>query len=421
MTVELKWLQILLKIEEIFGFSRRFVTRSIPGKLFVFFRSLIEFSLAIFVIFIIQRIGTINSIVEFILTNTLSFGSMLLSCYYSRTYLRFIGNIQTNNIIFKSDSVYRSNLITSLKLEFYLWSGYFISICVIAVVRINMFYYIDATSTLLVINRVLVNLRFHIELAVITCTLCTMSEQLQSITRSIKKEHANDSVARVTIMKDENDVENLSRNLDQWLFNYSKVQKSSNLFNEIYGIQFSGLNLYYYIYIYIYTFIYKCMKKLWKRSDEDSIQGVYTNFIFKGYSSTLEVVSAVATYVAVILSITIVINFALSAQNLQNNAENLSRCLKQLHLQACLQTGKIISCKTFGSYPHNIFLYKASTTILLENTEQTELLKFLRVILNQPIYIKTFGTVNVNMTLVPACVGLITSYTVVTLQFNNVV
>ncbi|XP_063384755.1 uncharacterized protein LOC134670869 [Cydia fagiglandana] len=132
-----------------------------------------------------------------------------------------------------------------------------------------MFHHIDATSLLLLlINRALVNLRFHIELAVINCTLCTLSEQLRCIIRSIKKEQAIDSSTSVTIIKDENDVENSSKNLNQWLHN---------------------------------------------------------------------------------------------------------------------------------------------------------LLQLLRVILNQPINIKTFGVVNVNMTLVPACVGLIVSYTVVALQFNNVV
>ncbi|XP_063384754.1 uncharacterized protein LOC134670868 [Cydia fagiglandana] len=117
-----------------------------------------------------------------------------------------------------------------------------------------------------------------------------MSEQLQCITRSIKKEQPIDSSASVTLIKDENDVENLSRNLGQLLLNYSNVKKSSDLFNKIY-----------------------------------------------------------------------------------------------------------------------------------DNIEQKELLQLLRVILNQPIYIKTFGVVNINMTLVPACVGLIISYTVVALQFNNVV
>ncbi|XP_061717567.1 uncharacterized protein LOC133525296 [Cydia pomonella] len=293
MTV-LKWLEIFLKIEEFFGFSRTFVTWSIPGKLSVFLRVLVEFVLAIFVL---QKKKTLNSIAEFILTNTLSFGSLLLSCYYSKTFLRFISNIQTNNIIFKSDSVYSNNLIISLKLEVYIWFGYFISICVIATININMFYHIEGTI-MFFINKVLVNLRFHIELAVITCTLCTMSEQLQSITRSIKKEHAIDSPARKTLVKDDNDVEGLIKNVDQWLFNYSNVKKCSNIFNEIYGIQ-------------------------------------------------------------------------------------------------------VLECS--------------------DNAEQKELLKLLRVVINQPIYIKTFGAVSVNMTLVPACFGLIVSYTVVALQFNNVV
>ncbi|XP_061717568.1 uncharacterized protein LOC133525297 [Cydia pomonella] len=123
--------------------------------------------------------------------------------------------------------------------------------------------------------------------------------------------------------------------------------------------------------------------------------------------------------VAVLLSITILINLTRSAQNLQNNADNLSRSLKQLHLHACLQTGKITKCITFGTTvdvkPTSIVINKA------HNAKQKEVLQILRVILNQPIYIKAFGAVNVNMSLVPACFGLIMSYTVVALQFNNVV
>ncbi|XP_063623080.1 uncharacterized protein LOC134795178 [Cydia splendana] len=83
----------------------------------------------------------------------------------------------------------------------------------------------------------------------------------------------------------------------------------------------------------------------------------------------------------------------------------------------------LLSCyhsKTFlrfiGNMHTNNIIFKSDN-----NTEQKELLQLLRVILNQPIYIKILGVVNVNMTLVPACVALIISYTVVALQFNNVV
>ncbi|XP_028158357.1 uncharacterized protein LOC114351372 [Ostrinia furnacalis] len=45
----------------------------------------------------------------------------------------------------------------------------------------------------------------------------------------------------------------------------------------------------------------------------------------------------------------------------------------------------------------------------------------LRMMSTRPIHARAFGCINVDMTLLPACVSFFTSYTVIALQFNNVV
>ncbi|XP_059045307.1 uncharacterized protein LOC131841086 [Achroia grisella] len=81
-----------------------------------------------------------------------------------------------------------------------------------------------------------------------------------------------------------------------------------------------------------------------------------------------------------------------SAQDVQNNIDHMKRRLCRYTIQS------IINRKE----------YKASRN-------------FFRQLVTRPISIRVFGFISVDMTLVPTCIGFITSYTVIALQFNNVI
>ncbi|CAK1595993.1 unnamed protein product [Parnassius mnemosyne] len=80
-----------------------------------------------------------------------------------------------------------------------------------------------------------------------------------------------------------------------------------------------------------------------------------------------------------------------SAQKMQNNVDTLKRSLAKL-LTYSLQ---------------DIEIYRATKDLL-------------RFVSKRPLQIRAFGSIVVDMSLPPTCIMLFTSYTVIALQFNNV-
>ncbi|XP_063374942.1 uncharacterized protein LOC134662600 [Cydia amplana] len=58
---------------------------------------------------------------------------------------------------------------------------------------------------------------------------------------------------------------------------------------------------------------------------------------------------------------------------------------------------------------------------IINNTDEKKLKQLLKVVSTRPLYVKSFGALSFNMTLVPACFSVIISSTVIALQFNNVI
>ncbi|XP_063623079.1 uncharacterized protein LOC134795177 [Cydia splendana] len=47
--------------------------------------------------------------------------------------------------------------------------------------------------------------------------------------------------------------------------------------------------------------------------------------------------------------------------------------------------------------------------------------QLLQIVTTRPIKVKAFGGIDVNKTLIPACLSIVASYTIIALQFNNIV
>ncbi|XP_063366287.1 uncharacterized protein LOC134654745 [Cydia amplana] len=195
--------------------------------------------------------------------------SILLSCYYSKKYVKFLTCLNANDILvdFQNDKIY-------FKLYYPLRNG---------------------EERIITLARVLSIMRLHVECNFIYYIFHTVSEQLQCIMRS---------VVRSKLFYNENSDQMI--NLEKWRQYYTNVKKSTELFNEMYGIQVHLILFYWFMLIFY-------QKKL--------------------------------------------------------------RAVKRL----------------------------------------------LRVVSSRPIKVKTFGGIDINMTLVPACFTFVASYTVILLQFNNVV
>ncbi|KAL0841120.1 hypothetical protein ABMA28_014877 [Loxostege sticticalis] len=104
---------------------------------------------------------------------------------------------------------------------------------------------------------------------------------------------------------------------------------------------------------------------------------------------TLKEKSAYVITLALMLSILYLVSRA--AQRMENSANFLRRRLCRL---------LILSLK-------NDECYKATKDLL-------------RMMSTRPIRARAFGSISVDMTLLPTCVSFFTSYTVIALQFNNV-
>ncbi|CAH0719457.1 unnamed protein product, partial [Brenthis ino] len=151
---------------------------------------------------------------------------------------------------------------------------------------------------------------------------------------------------------------------------YMNIKDTLNLINSIYGIQLTCM-LISASALFIATFY------------------VIASTGIEGYITWLDTMPKVFIILVTLIAIFIL---SQSAQTVQNSVESLRRSLGTLIIN------------------------------LAPDNENFKTIKyFLRLISNQPLIIRAVGYVNVDMSLVPKMVMLVISYTVIALQFNNVV
>ncbi|XP_072931766.1 uncharacterized protein [Epargyreus clarus] len=239
-------------------------------------------------------------------------------------------------------------IVLSLDLCFSILNIVVRSILISTNMIIQKFYY----DIIFQINLILCDFRFVFEYFATSCILFVMSEQLESITRSIANE--------ISINKSGIDI----NQFEDWATVFGNVAKCSKLFNQIFGLQDN------YIKHCIITSIFAFFLYL---------QGGVRSFSFTVYLLKL------AVYFAILYML------SLEGYRLEKSVDLLRRQLAKVLLQ----------------YP-------------VDSKSHMDTRNLIRLTSSHPIRTQGFGGIDINLTLIPTCVMFFTTYTVIALQFNNV-
>ncbi|CAK1595991.1 unnamed protein product [Parnassius mnemosyne] len=157
--------------------------------------------------------------------------------------------------------------------------------------------------------------------------------------------------------------------IQQWSVLYTRLAEATRIFNRIFGFQITVMltTAISYISIYIYSMVFM------------SVDGYIKTDIFMKIGTKLIYYNIEIFFLSI------------AAQRLQNDVTDLKRSLAML-LTYSLQDYEV---------------YRATKDLL-------------RLVFNRQLQIQAFGSITVDMSLPPASIILFTTYTVIALQFNNV-
>ncbi|CAG5031759.1 unnamed protein product [Parnassius apollo] len=194
------------------------------------------------------------------------------------------------------------------------------------------------------------------------CIIQLVVEETNTLDESF--EEVEDGELRILTYKEQ------IKKIQQWSFVYTHLAKATKLFNVIFGLQITVMlvSAIAYISTFLYTFIFISVN------------------VHKNKSWVLFKIC-----IKLILNQAGILLLSKAAQKMQNNVDMLKRCL------ATLLTYSL----------HDIEMYRATKDLL-------------RFVSKRPLQIRAFGSIVVDMSLPPTCVMLFTSYTIIALQFNNV-
>uniref|UniRef100_A0A2A4K7Z5 Gustatory receptor n=1 Tax=Heliothis virescens TaxID=7102 RepID=A0A2A4K7Z5_HELVI len=298
---------------------------------------------------------------------------MTASLYYSKRFYKLLSNFDQFYNIF-DDVVYNQKMKKTQK--FMIWMVVLfcgVKILVFSVYRVKT----EELEMELVSNTVsqysvtVNDFRYIFQYFILDCILLIVSEQLRAITRSIDGELS----AIMENQKNVGHVEGLPRvvlnyeKINKWAQAYESINESTHLCNSMFSVQLTIMllivTMYYIILLYSIAII--------------TVEGVHT---------TKSLVMNLFSMTVFLLALLVI---SRAGQKIQNSSEQLRQRLCEL----CVHT--------------------------LGNEEYYKLAKdLLRCVRTRPVRIHVFGTLHVNMSMLPSIVILFTSYTVIALQFNNV-
>ncbi|XP_063366427.1 uncharacterized protein LOC134654897 [Cydia amplana] len=369
MNIGLKPIDIFILTENIFGLYKNISTCSKLRKTIAITIISIELSLCLYVIYTIEYNNFNNVLLTFFFQLN-SIVSILMSCYYSKACMKFINCLNFNDILvdFLHDKIYFKRMASHFKFGLKRICGYiFLYIVTIIISEIYDVHIVVRTGEQKVVlfGRALSVLRLHVEYNFICFTFHTISEQLQCITRSVVGRnlyHCEDGDVTQTI------------SIEKWRQNYINVKKCTVFLNEIIGIQLAS------------SFCIIAMRY---------INTCYYSVVVYGLKGYLNI-GMLLFYGGMCISMWIIYATVQAAQSVQNSVSALTRCLKLLFV-----------------------LEQAN-----EHTDENKLKivkQLLKIVTTRPISVKAFGGIDVNMTLIPSCLNIVAVYTIIALQFNNIV
>nr|WCC57746.1 gustatory receptor 34 [Papilio dardanus] len=303
---------------------------------------------------------------------------IFFSCYYSEKFKKLLISFNEFNSFFIKDEFYskKNNNRNPILIIFFI----LFVITKIVLIFVTRKYYNPLRrkfsvffAVCLRINTLLNDIRYFYEYFLLYAILGIISDQLDCIIRSVDKEIKYNSsyLEKIQVNHIKLSIKTISyeKNVKQWSQIYSGIAESTDKFNDVFGIQMTIMliSAVTYITIFLYTITFL------------SVHGLYD-------TSTL----IVYIQKTIIMQIQILI-LSYTAQRINNKVLTLRRRLGALLLDSVNDYNR----------------YRITKDLL-------------RFISYRRLQIKAFGSFSVDMTLPPSCVMLFTSYTVIALQFNNV-
>nr|WCC57903.1 gustatory receptor 33 [Papilio memnon] len=289
---------------------------------------------------------------------------ILLTCYHSEHYKIMFTFLDSNSLFVSKDDKYLKNFEKRRIVLLVILIPYLVLKTSLPLASSRYF----GTSGLelpifviaiLKVNSSLYDLRFFYVYYILYVVLYLISEQLECMIRSIVKEKS--FVATV--------FEQYKSITSEWSDVFTFITEAIFMFNKIFSLQMTLM--FSSAIIYITLFLYDIAVL--------NTRGFYNNVILSKY-----IVKVVILHVQIFI-------LSKAGQRINNNIENLKR-----------RVGKLL----IGS---------------LTNVQSYEVTKdLLQHISNGRTKIQAFGSINVDMSLPPTFIMLFTSYTVIALQFNNV-
>nr|WCC57748.1 gustatory receptor 35.2 [Papilio dardanus] len=331
---------------------------------------------AVSLYFEIYKHNRIANILQVNATLLNSITLLLLSIYHSETFKSLLIVLNSNGDFMKKDEMYLKNL-EKKRIIFLLVLILYVGVKVVPswVFPKYVVYAKDLSffvNFIFKTNAILWDARLFYEYIFMCTLLYIISEQLECIIRSVvRQKRSVSAMFRVADTSPQQlECNRYIKEISEWSDVFSNIEEAIKLFNRIFRIQFS---------IMISLTIFYVTLFLYEMTDHAVHSQLSTIAILKFFSRHIIFHSQI---------------FVLSraGQRLQNNIEQLKRRVGKIYILSLLDDD----------------FYKAAQN-------------FLGHISSGYTRIQAFGPIDVNMSLAPTFIMLYTSYTILALQFNNVV
>nr|WCC57797.1 gustatory receptor 33.3 [Papilio glaucus] len=302
---------------------------------------------------------------------------ILLTCYHSERYKIMFTFLDTNHNFVTKDDMYLKNFEKKKKILLATFVSYVVLEAILPLVKTR---YFDIqghglpvfVSTILAINSTIYNFRVFFSFYIFYVLLYLISEQLECMIRStVKEKHLVATVSERTeaIELDDAMARQYKNIISQWSDVFAFITEAINIFNKIFSLQMTLM----------FSSAIICITLLLYDIAVISSKNLFDNFILTTYF-----IKVMTTHAQIFV-------LSKAGQRVHNNVENLKRRVGKLLMRSLT----------------NMQFYGATKDLLQHiSTGRTK--------------IQAFGAINIDMTLTPTFIMLYTSYTVIALQFNNV-
>nr|WCC57848.1 gustatory receptor 36 [Papilio machaon] len=362
---------VLLLFRNVSFMSRR-------NRCFVYFVILLDVLLGIGYIGICIYFKMYFRFADIIFVNLLLINSTLiifLSCYHAENFKKMLTFLESNNDFINKDDIYLKNYGTKNIIFTVALIAY-----VVMKITLTMFHtkYSSFDNGLLFYVNMYVKLyyvfsdfRYVYEYIFMCAILYKFSEQLESVIRSIvkHKRFVAPNFQLTTTRPNEFLCKQYVEKISEWFQALTHITEAIKLFKTIFGLQLAVMltSGTFYISLFLYDIA------------SFSIKHDYEN------------VTIVMSILRLVVTIFLVFVLSRAGQRLLNNVQHLRRRIGKLYILSLVD-------EKFHDVTKDILEYISSGQMRIQ----------------------AFGSIDVDMRLLPTFIMVITSYTILALQFNNV-